>query len=141
VGASSGQRSVCHRSSGQSVSAASTSRSASSKLLAMLCTNGFATPYVISHIDGSGERQLPLNAAFGISAEGALVRRVGGQPGAFGLDVCLCRVNSSDEHCPRYRLRTGDEVDEICKKSKGSKISIERGFLNEGPWEISTQNE
>ena len=39
------------------MSAASISRSASSKLLAMLCTNGFATPYVLAHIDGSGERQ------------------------------------------------------------------------------------
>jgi hypothetical protein len=54
VDASSGHRSVSHRSSGQSVIAASISRRACSKLLAMLCTNGFVTPYVITHIDESG---------------------------------------------------------------------------------------
>jgi hypothetical protein len=43
VGASSGHRSVSHKSPVKFISAASISRSASSKLLAMLCTNGFAT--------------------------------------------------------------------------------------------------
>jgi hypothetical protein len=40
----------------------SISLSACSKLLAMLCTNGFATLYVIAHIEGSGERRLTHNA-------------------------------------------------------------------------------
>ena len=40
----------------------SISRSACSKLLAMLCTNRFATFYVIAHIAGSGERRLAHNA-------------------------------------------------------------------------------
>lgn len=48
VGASSGHRSVSYRSSGQSVSAASISRNASSKLLATLCTNGFRHAFGIA---------------------------------------------------------------------------------------------
>ena len=63
--ASSGHRSVSHRASGQSVSAASMSRNPSSKLLAMLSTNGFTIPYVIAHIHGSGEWQTVLPPRLG----------------------------------------------------------------------------
>ena len=41
------------------------SRNPSSKLLAMLSTNGFTIPYVIAHIHGSGEWQTVLPPRLG----------------------------------------------------------------------------
>jgi hypothetical protein len=40
-------------------------------LLAMLCTNGFTTPYVITHIDRSGGVANVTYRAFAIRAQGA----------------------------------------------------------------------